>query len=141
MKSPSTITIRPGDPPLSCQHYHIDNETWQCQACGERMLGQDCEVETVLSAPNAAGCANPACKEALANGTYDETNPPAGCTNPDGVYVPDNSRAQRVVVGYKYTYTCERCRYDGTVFEYGREPIWECGHHHRGADVAVAKGK
>jgi DNA-directed RNA polymerase subunit RPC12/RpoP len=129
------ITIKPGDPPPSCQHYRIDNDTQQCRECGERMLSWERQAETVLSAPNAAGCSNPACRAALDAGTYDETNPPAGCTNPHGLYVPDRGRERTVVIGYDYTYKCERCSNDGTIISYGQEVVWDCGHSHRGDRV------
>lgn len=117
-----------------CPHYRIDNETWQCVECGERMIAQTRNSKTVLSAPNAAGCINPACLAALEAGDYDETNPPAGCTNPHGSYVPDRSRERTVVVGWDSTYECERCRNDGTVFD-SSGVTWECGKSHRGARI------
>ena len=109
-----------------CQHRHIDNETGQCKACGEQMISQHVEPETILSAPNAAACTNPACLQAVEDGTYDETNPPEGCTNPDGVYVEDRSRATQITIGYKVTYQCERCGNDGTVIT-PESTVWDCG--------------
>jgi hypothetical protein len=91
----------------TCQHYRIDNDTWQCGACGERMVQQDMEARTVLSAPNAA----------------------AG----SGVYVPDVQRQKTVVIGHDVTYKCERCGQDGTVIDH-TGISWDCGHVHRGAD-------
>ncbi|AER26333.1 hypothetical protein FIONNBHARTH_42 [Mycobacterium phage Fionnbharth] len=115
----------------SCQHHRIDNETWKCVECGERMIAQSVDADTVLSAPNAAGCSNPACRAALTDGTYDENNPPAGCTNPHGVYVADTSRQREVTVGYRVTYECERCANDGTIYT-SDGVTWECGRWHRG---------
>ena len=134
------IVIRTGDPLPSCQHYRIDNETGRCVACDEQMVTQRMEAKTVLSAPNAAGCTNPECLEALERGDYDDSNPPAGCTNTHGVYVPDTRRQKAVVIGYDYTYECERCRNDGTIMR-SNEPIqWDCGHSHRGDFVGVSSG-
>jgi hypothetical protein len=118
--------IRPGDPPPSCQHYRVDNETWQCKACGERMLSQTVDAETVQSAPNAAAglCTIPDCDGEAAH----------GCT---AVYVPDYSRAKTVVIGYNATYQCERGSNNGSVFTYGEEPVWDCGHVHRGDRIPV----
>ena len=101
------------------------------------MIVQRQEAETVLDAPNAAACNNPACKQALDDGTYDETNPPAGCTNPRGMYVPDRSREREVVVGWKYIYECQRCRNNGTLMNRDGV-IWDCGHAHRGDYVPVS---
>lgn len=120
----------------SCQHYRIDNDTWQCTACGERMVTQRQDAETVLSAPNAAACTNPACVAALDDGTYDEANPPAGCTNAHGFYVPDRSRERTVVIGWDFTYECERCGNNGTLFD-NRGVTWSCGNVHRGQRVSV----
>ncbi|QBI96021.1 hypothetical protein SEA_MISSDAISY_41 [Mycobacterium phage MissDaisy] len=75
----------------SCQHHRIDNETWKCVECGERMVSVRVEADTVLSASNAAGC-----------------------SNPHGVYVADVSRQREVVIGYDVTYECERCPNNGT---------------------------
>jgi hypothetical protein len=116
----------------SCLHHRIDNNTWQCVECGERMITQRQDAKTVLSAPNAAACNNPACRDALDAGTYDETNPPAGCANPHGFYVADRYQEREVVIGWDFTYQCERCRNGGdTIFDsYGA--IWGCGMVHRG---------
>lgn len=90
---------------MNCQHRSIDNATWQCTVCGERMESQTVEPETVLSAPN------------LAAGT--------------DVYVPDTAHAKHVTVGQNVTYTCARCQYDGQhVSDTG--VIEDCGHVHRG---------
>ncbi|BBC43329.1 hypothetical protein [Mycobacterium phage Y10] len=115
----------------SCQHRRIDNETWKCVECGEQMIAQSVEADTVLSSPNAAGCNNPACRAALADGTYDENNPPAGCQNPSGVYVADVRLQREVVIGYDVTYECERCANDGTIYS-SDGVTWDCGHCHRG---------
>jgi hypothetical protein len=131
-----TITVRPGDPPPSCQHYRIDNETCRCVECDERMVVQRVEYESVLDAPNAAACTNPACLAALNESTYDETDPPAGCTNPHGMYLPDQSRERRVVIGAQYLYECERCPNSGTIYDH-RGVTWDCGHSHRGDRVAI----
>lgn len=119
-----------------CEHRHIDNETGRCTACGEQMISQHVEPETVLSAPNAAACTNPACLKAMEDGTYDETNPPAGCTNPSGVYIEDRSRAKTVILGYNVTYECERCGNDGTIID-SYVVTWECGKVHRGDYISA----
>lgn len=131
-----TITVRPGDPPLSCQHYRIDNDTGCCRECDEPMIVQHVDAETVLSAPNAAGCGNPACLQALEEGTYDETDPPTGCTNPHGFYYPDRSRQKTVVVGWNYTYECARCTNNGMLIT-AAGVIHDCGKTHRGDRVPV----
>ncbi|WP_280367933.1 DUF7459 domain-containing protein, partial [Nocardia abscessus] len=46
------------------------------------------------------------------------------CDNPHALYVPDLSQQQEVVVQVDYTYECERCRNDGTVFVSGELPVW-----------------
>lgn len=120
----------------TCQHFRVDNEAGKCVACDEQMIAWTREAETVLSAPNAAACTNPACKEAVANGTYDDTNPPAGCTNPDGVYV-EGYPAREVVVGYKVTYECERCRNGDTLTITPHGMTWGCGRLHRGDMIRV----
>lgn len=115
--------------PRGCQHHRIDNLTWQCRACGEKMLPvRHQKVETVLSAPNAAACTNPEC-------SGDITDP--ACTNPHGLYVPDRSKERRVPIMTHYSYTCQRCRHDGTVLESGHLPIWDCGHDHRGDTIPI----
>lgn len=106
----------------SCQHYRIDNDTWQCVQCGERMMSQTVEAETVLSAPNAAPCRDPNHLAAIEAGEDFE------CHHP---YVPDHSRAREVVIGYDARYKCDRCDQNGTVFD--RHGVsWDCGHAHRG---------
>jgi hypothetical protein len=116
---------------LTCQHYRIDNIGWRCVECNEQMITQRTEAKTVLSAPNAAGCKNPACIAALQQGVFDERNPPEGCTNPSNTFIPGYP-AREVVVGYKYSYECARCRNDGTLItEQGIEE--DCGHSHQGA--------
>jgi hypothetical protein len=124
--------VRLGDN-QSCQHRRIDNTTWECVECHERMIVQHCDTETVLSGgPNAIGCRNPACLAALDDGTYDSENPPAGCTNPSGAYIPTQPR--EILIGYKYTYDCERCHYDGTfISESG--VVFSCGRSHYGDRV------
>ena len=118
----------------TCQHFRVDNDTARCVACGEQMVSQSIEAETVLSAPNAAGCTNPACLTALEDGTYDDADPPAGCTNTHGLYVPDPSRQKEVIIGYKVTYECERCGNNGTIYD-SHGVTWECGKHHRGDTI------
>jgi hypothetical protein len=122
------ITIKPGDPPPSCQHYRIDNENGQCVACGEQMVARTVEAKTVLSAPNAAPCRDPNHLAAMERGEDFE------CSHP---YVPDVRRQKTVVIGYDVTYECGRCGNNGTRFESGREPVWDCGHAHRGDRVPV----
>ncbi|WP_280319980.1 DUF7459 domain-containing protein [Nocardia wallacei] len=116
------------DDPRGCQHRHIDNDTWQCTSCGERMRFQNRRPETVLDAPNAVACTNPAC-----SGDIHDPN----CDNPAGLYVPDRFREREVLVAVHYSYTCQRCANDGAVFVAGELPIWECGRDHRGDSVPV----
>lgn len=115
--------------PRGCMHLRIDNDTGCCVACGEKMLRSVVKVETVLSAPNMAACTIPDC----------DGGP--GCENPDGLYVPDTSRQVEVPIQKDYTYICERCRYDGSVFVSGEPPIWECGRDHRGDSVPIREGE
>lgn len=115
----------------SCQHFHIDNATGQCRACSEQMVGQTWTADTVTSAPNLAQCKNPRCEQALAEGTYDETNPPADCTNPDGTYIEDRNNAREVTIGYLVTYECSRCSQNGTIFS-ADGISWDCGKSHEG---------
>lgn len=113
----------------TCHHDHIDNDTGNCVECGEQMESVSYKAETITSAPNIAECANPACLAALKDGTYDDASPPAGCTNPNGVYVPGMPKT--ITSGYSVTYTCRRCHNNGTIFSPdGVE--WECGKVHRG---------
>lgn len=129
-------TWRPGDPPLSCQHHHIDNGTGKCVACGEQMIGYEMRSETVLSAPNLASCANPACKQALADGTYDDADPPDGCSNPHGVYIPDQAREREVTLWFEVSYQCERCVNGNDMVISGGSPIvYPCGMDHRGDNI------
>lgn len=114
--------------PRGCRHLHIDNDTERCTSCGEKMLRPIVEVESVLSAPNAAACTNPEC-------SGDVGDP--RCENPHGIYVPDESKMRRLVVAKHYRYVCERCENDGTVFTAGREPVWDCGRSHHGDSVPV----
>lgn len=120
-----------------CQHHRVDNETWECVECGTRMTVRTEEPEMVLDAPNAAACNNRACQTALDEGTYDGENPPAGCTNPSGVYIPDRGRERRVIIGMKYTYECDRCYTDGQTLYTRHETVWGCGKVHRGDYLPV----
>lgn len=129
-KPAKTITIRPGDPPPSCQHYRIDNETGRCVECGEQMVSRTVDPEIVLSAPNAAPCRDPNHLAAMEAGEDFE------CSHP---YVPDLSRQKEVVVGYSVTYRCERCTYNGTTFAAGESIIWDCGHTHRGDYIRAGR--
>jgi hypothetical protein len=97
----------------SCQHYHIDNDTWRCVAC--------------LSAPNAAPCRDPNHLAAIEAGEDFE------CWHP---YVPDVRRQKTVVIGWDFTYGCERCGNSGTLMN-SRGVTWECGKVHRGQRVAA----
>jgi predicted RNA-binding Zn-ribbon protein involved in translation (DUF1610 family) len=116
----------------SCQHHRVDNNKGACLTCGEQMIIQRCEAETVLSGgPNLAGCSNPACLAALDDGSYDDTHPPAGCTNPDGVYIADPRNTRTIVVGFSYTYDCRRCGNNGTLITKDGF-LWSCGGAHRG---------
>jgi hypothetical protein len=133
-KRTTIITRRHGDPPLSCQHHRIDNDTCRCLECDEHMIMQRYEAETVLSAPNLAACTNKACAAALGDGTYDENDPPPGCTNPGGAYIP--GVPHEVVIGYTYSYECERCRNNGTLIT-EKGVVYDCGHSHKGAPVLV----
>ncbi|AEM91694.1 hypothetical protein CL91_gp78 [Mycobacterium phage Aeneas] len=92
--------------PTICQHHHIDNDTWQCEACGDLMESQSVEARTVTSAPNLA----------------------AG----SGVYVPDRSNQRTIVLGYKVSYECSRCEYEGSYFSSDGALIVGCGHVHQG---------
>lgn len=114
--------------PRGCRHFRIDNNTEQCKECGERMLTPHPKVVTVLSAPNKAACSNPEC-----SGDISDPN----CENPGGLYVPDHSREQRIPIRTDYTYTCQRCANDGTLFVSGEPLIWECGRDHRGDSVPI----
>lgn len=114
--------------PRGCQHHRIDNDTEQCVQCGEKMARPHRKKVTALSAPNKAACTNPEC-----SGEIDDPK----CDNPDGVYVPDHSQQRVVPIRWDITYECDRCRYDGSVFISGREPIWDCGHHHRGDSIPI----
>lgn len=123
MSSSKTITRRPGDPPMSCQHYRIDNDTGRCRACGEQMVSQTIEADTVLSAPNAAPCRDPNHLAAMEAGEDFE------CSHP---YVPDRRNEREVVIGYNVTYECERCANNGTVIRARDQISWDCGHSHKG---------
>jgi len=115
----STMTTRDGErfycfhcgtelpDPRGCQHRRIDNDTRRCTHCGELMVLQHRRIETVRSAPNAAACTNPEC-----SGDIHDPN----CGNSAGLYVPDESRERVVPIMAHYTYTCDRCRYDGDMF-------------------------
>lgn len=116
-----------------CNHLHIDNDTWQCRECGERMIAQKWDADTVQDAPNLAACDNPACREALNDGTYDETNPPAGCANPRGVYVPGPART--VTIGYRVTYDCDRCANPDGITYTPESTTYGCGREHEGGYV------
>ena len=97
----------------SCQHRKINNDTWQCEACGETMIGCDATPQYVKSAPNAAAglCANgPDCDGS------------EGCI---ALYIPDMTRAREVLIGTDITYKCQRC-------------CWDCGHSHHGARIIPA---
>jgi ribosomal protein L37AE/L43A len=113
--------------PGGCSHQRVDNETWLCKQCGERMIGRQEKTETVMSAPNAAPCRNPAHLAAMEAGEEFE------CDHP---YVPDLSRQRVVPIGIDVTYECERCRYDGTYFS-AQETVWDCGHSHRGDRIPI----
>jgi hypothetical protein len=125
----------------TCQHPQVDNDSWEClnPDCRERMIGQTVEPETVLSADNLAACSNPACLEALKSGTYDESNPPPGCTNPHGTYIPDTRNQRTIVLGWRFTYSCVRCESNAHEITWtSRElPIWPCGGVHCGEYVAA----
>ncbi|MEV6432604.1 hypothetical protein [Nocardia sp. NPDC051463] len=118
--------------PRGCQHRRINNDAEQCTACGEKMLEVRKRERTVLSAPNAAACTNPEC-----SGDVEDPN----CGNPSGAYTPDLSQQREVVIAVDYTYRCERCRNEGTVFTEGNLPIWDCGRDHRGDSVPVRAGE
>jgi hypothetical protein len=135
-KSSGERTVMQPENP-TCQHHRIDNATWLClnPECGEKMISQICDFETVLDADNLVACFNPACVASLKDGTYDETDPPAGCTNPRGIYVPNRSTARTVVVGCRYTYKCERCANNATQMTFDRRGVtWSCGGVHDGEE-------
>jgi len=116
--------------PRGCQHHRIDNDTEQCTACGEKMIDRRKHETKVLSAPNKVACTNPEC-----SGDTEDPN----CDNPHALYVPDLSQQREVVVQVDYTYECERCRNDGTVFT-SEGTIWDCGRDHRGDSIPVRDG-
>lgn len=121
----------------SCQHLHIDNDSARCKACDEMMVSVTVEYETVKSAPNAAGCRNPACLKALNDKNFDHENPPVGCTNPNGVYVPGYPEIQ-INVAVTQNYRCERCINNGdTVFHSGEQIVWGCGMNHKGDYIPI----
>lgn len=115
----------------NCQHRRIDNDTRCCTACGEAMVAVSYDAETVRSAPNLAACQNPACLQAMNDGTYDGDDPPAGCTNPNGVYIEDVSRAREIVMGYRVSYQCRRCENGGMIITPDRMEL-DCGQWHEG---------
>lgn len=122
-----------------CQHRRIDNGTKQCKECGAPMVAQSWSAETIRSAPNLAGCANPACKQALGDGTYDDANPPAGCTNAHGFYVPDRNRERTITIGYWVSYECDRCEHGpGTLITHDLI-VHDCGQSHEGEYVPAAE--
>lgn len=122
----------------TCQHHRVDNGTWQCVECGTRMISRWVEADSVLSAPNAAACDNPACASAIEDGSYDQGNPPAGCTNPRGVYVPAHGLERWVAIGWRVTYQCDRCHTGGDTTFTQDGTIWGCGQVHRGDYVRAA---
>lgn len=124
---PRYVTIS-GSANTSCQHHRIDNDTWQCAECGERMLSRTVEAETVLSAPNAAPCRDPNHLAAIEAGEDFE------CSHP---YVPDVRRQKTVVIGYDATYRCERCCNDGDAIYDSSGVTWGCGRVHRGQRVSA----
>lgn len=89
---------------MSCQHHQVDNATWQCKVCDERMLERELSAQTIVTAPN------------LAAGT--------------GQYVADRARQKTVTVGYEVVYRCARCGRGG--FVSADELIEDCGQVHRG---------
>lgn len=111
-----------------CPHHRIDNETWQCVACQERMIGRTMEAETIRSAPNAAPCRNPDHLAAIEAGDEFE------CHHP---YMPDVSRERTIVIGYDCSYQCERCSNNGNTFWDTSGVSWDCGRVHRGRRIPV----
>lgn len=137
-----TITVRHGDPDPNptCQHRRIDDDTARCRACDEHMITVTSKCETVLSGgPNAAGCINSACLAALDDGSYDRDDPPPGCTNPSGMYVPTYTPPRPIVIATMNHYQCERCAANSNTItmEHKRHIIWPCGGRHEGARVEV----
>ncbi len=111
----------------SCQHRSINNDTWQCEACGETMIGCDATPQYVKSAPNAAAglCANgPDCDGS------------EGCI---ALYIPDMTRAREVLIGTDITYKCQRCCNDGTAMSASAPIEWDCGHSHHGARIPAPR--
>lgn len=94
----------------SCQHYHVENETWQCKECGEKMIGRSDQAKTVKSAPN------------LVPGS--------------GMYIPDVANEREVILYYEVSYVCERCLNEGTTIT-GEGISWSCGLIHRGKEIEV----
>lgn len=124
--------------PQRCQHHRINNTDATCVECGAQMVTITHERDTIMSAPNAAACLNPACVQALKDGTYDDSDPPSGCTNPHGAYVPDRSRERTIVIGYRVTYECDRCRFAGTYIS-SDVTVWDCGKSHQGDYIPAPK--
>lgn len=107
-----------------CLHHRINNDTWQCEACGDRMISRNEETQFIKSAPNAAAglCANgPDCDGG------------DGCT---AVYIPDHGRAKTIPLHIHVSYECDRCQYDGSFFSSGIT-VWDCGRSHRGDTIPV----
>lgn len=119
------MTVNP-----SCQHHRIAPGNGKCVECDEQMVAVTVRPDTILSAPNLAACRNPACQAALKEGTYDDADPPSGCSNQHGMYIPDTSRQVEITIGWHYDYECERCRNDGTIIT-PKGMTWECGKRHR----------
>lgn len=113
--------------PGGCSHLRIDNDTWKCVECGEKMLIPIEEVETVLSAPNAAPCRDPEHLAAIAAGDDFQ------CDHP---YVPDLSRQRVVPIAIHVTYECGRCHHNGNYFS-KHETVWDCGHSHHGQTIPI----
>lgn len=112
--------------PGGCSHRRIDNETWQCKECGERMVSCERETETVLSVPNINPCRNPEHLAAM------EAGEDFTCDHP---YIPGPARV--VPIAVRSNYQCERCHHDGTVFTSGEQTIWDCGHSHQGDRIRI----
>lgn len=102
--------------PLGCSHSRIDNDTWRCRKCNERMVCQRVETQTILSAPNANVCRDPAHLAVIAAGEDPQCN---------NVYVPDYGRAREVPIAYEFTYECADCR---------------DGHRHTGDTIPILWG-
>lgn len=115
--------------PNGCSHRRIDNATWRCTACGERMVAQKCDAVMVKSAPNALACRVPNC-----NGIDPR------CENPNGEYYPDRSQEREVPICWEITYQCVRCIDGSDGLTITADGITgDCGRVHEGDPVPIPR--